>query len=934
MTDSSAPQRRERLLPVPLAAALLFLSGAAGLLYEVVWFRRLHLVLGVSVFAVGAVVAAFMLGLALGSRWAANAPAIRRQPLLAYARLEIGIGLYAVASPWLIAGVERLYTAATPLVPESFVALTLLRFVLSLAVLLPPTFLMGATLPALAEAAVAQARNVAGAVGVLYAVNTIGGMAGTLLAGFYALEHLGISGSLRLGLLLNVVVAAGAWLAHRRGLAPRAPAPDDAPTTDAGTPALSMGVVGAVVFGTGCISMAQEIVWTRALVFFVHNSTYAFSAILATYLFGLSVGAGIGARVASRVRRPDVALAGTLLLFAATSVLAIGVYRHLPVLAEWVLGNRLAPGMSRLVGPDVWVVSSWATALAAILTQVAAVLLLPTLAAGAVFPLALAARAGSGAAPARLVGRLVAINTVGCVLGTLLGTFALVPLFGTRLALLLLAWLLLPVAWIVLARRRARGPLAIPLGAAASLAIFAFGFLAAPAGMYRALFEHRFGHVLWFSEGVSETVAICRRPDGVAWIHYSDGRGASGTTSYRGGWLYAHLPLLFHADPRSAMVVCFGTGNTLGAASLHDLDRLDGVELSTEIVDASFIFEETNHAVATNEDVNVIIDDGRNYILRTPHRYDVITEEPPLVHTAGVVNLYSKDFYELCRDRLTEDGIVAVWLATWELNERETKMLARAFLDVFPHATIWDSMHHGEWILIGSKKPLRFDVDALRARMSPPAIRADLEKIGLFEPADVLSLYLKGPEFLRAFTADVPPVTDDRSVVDYTIPRHARSNFGLGETLTGGLRAVGASRSGSVSDAKWQAFDRMYVDRDDVAALVAETGDVPRDSFLVAVGERQHRREIDSARTLAGTITSLAQDQFAAGHPRIAMQTLEDGMALVPAPATADLIAMGAFLHLQMGNRRMCEAALRKALDMDPGNRVAAQVADRLRATP
>src|SRR5690606_4688454 len=198
----------------------------------------------------------------------------------------------------------------------------------------------------------------------------------------------------------------------------------------------------------------------------------------------------------------------------------------------------------------------------------------------------------------------------------------------------------------------------------------------------------------------------------------------------KGGWLYAHLPLLLHPDPKSALVICFGTGNTLGAASRHALDRLDGVELSSEVVKASKYFRDTNHDVANNPGVNLIVEDGRNYLLGTRRRYDVITAEPPMIHTAGVVNLYSRDFYRLCSERLTDNGIMAVWLATWEIENPELRMLVRAFADVFPHASVWDSKHLGEWILIGSRSPIAVDLDALAARMSRPGLSTDLERIG------------------------------------------------------------------------------------------------------------------------------------------------------------------------------------------------------------
>lgn len=200
------------LVPV---SVILFLSGAAGLLYEVVWFRRLHLVFGVSVFAIGAVVAAFMLGLAAGSRWAASSTWLRKNPLRSYAWLEIGIAVFAAIFPFLIQLLEGIYIGLFRLLEGSFLVLSITRFVLALVVLLPPTFLMGATLPVLAQAVTVGSRNMARIVGWLYAINTFGGVVGTLLAGFFALEHLGIIGSLRLGLVVNVTVAVGALLLSR-----------------------------------------------------------------------------------------------------------------------------------------------------------------------------------------------------------------------------------------------------------------------------------------------------------------------------------------------------------------------------------------------------------------------------------------------------------------------------------------------------------------------------------------------------------------------------------------------------------------------------------------------------------------------------------------------------------------------------------------------
>jgi spermidine synthase len=485
-----------------------------------------------------------------------------------------------------------------------------------------------------------------------------------------------------------------------------------------------------------------------------------------------------------------------------------------------------------------------------------------------------------------------------------LGTFVLVALLGTRGALLLLAWLPLPIAlWALhasLPEQRAR-----VVAAALVAALAGSSLLAAPRGFYQQLFERRFGRIVWFSEGMTETVAVCEHTDGSRWIQFSDGRGASGTWSFQGGWLYAHLPLLLHPRPRSAAVVCFGTGNTLGAASLHGLETLDGIELSPEVVKAAPLFAATNHGVTTSGRARIVIEDGRSYMLATDRRYDVITEEPPLVHTAGVVNLYSRDFYELCSRRLAADGILAVWLATWELEAPEMRMLVRAFVDAFPHATLWDCTHPGEWLLLGSKKPLRIGLDALAARMASPEIARDLARIdadsgGIRTPADLLSLYLMGHDGLVAFAGDARPVTDDRSVVDFTTPRRARANFGLGEWVTGGLSVSGVGERGLQSELVLRDFDRVYTFREPVAPMISGYGGREPERFLAEVREKARARELKAARMMIGGLRRMAADLRAMGQLERSLESLEHGLALVPAEARGPIDEMRAQLLREM----------------------------------
>jgi spermidine synthase len=708
-------------------------------------------------------------------------------------------------------------------------------------------------------------------------------------------------------------------------------------TTPSGTvePAAANRIAYLTAGATGFVSMAGQVVWTRALLFFINNSSYAFSAVLTVYLAGLAAGAAAGAAVAARRQLAIRVLPWALVAQTAASFVAIVVYRNALSLSRPFLATPLPEGVSGLSGNyEVWAVSSWYDALASIFAQAGGVLILPSLVFGFTFPIALsvADSRNDAASTPRTIGRIYAINTTGSVLGTVLGTFAIVPLLGTPGSLLVLA--VIPTAIALLAWHVFEPKRWISLARVAA-AVFVMVLLArvvSPSDFYRQMFDERFGNVIWFHEGVSETIAICERSDGTPWIQYSDGRGASGSVSWKGGWLYAHLPLLLHPDPESCLIICFGTGNTLGAASRHELPVLDGVELSTGIIHAASIFRETNHDVGNNPDVNMIIDDGRNYLLGTPERYDVISEEPPLVQTAGVINLYTRDFYELCRDRLTSDGIVAVWLPTWSMEELEAQMLVRAFLDVFPDATAWESLHPNEWILIGTREPLQIDLAALRERMAQPGVAEDLRKLELDTPEALMSLYLNGPSYLREFCGDVPPATDDKSVVDFTMPRQPRSNFSLAGEVQRDVRMAGVSEAGILTDTRVRDFEEdIYIRREPASDLINGFGGFDPDSVRAVVDRHQQERALQAARRSAFLLCALAQDYYQSGQAERAMKLLGSKVEALPQPVNADLFAMRAMLLMRSGSIENAQQDLETALRIDPENAIARRVVEQAR---
>jgi len=825
---------------------------------------------------------------------------------------------------------EALYPVLYRSLEGQVVVLTTVRFLMAFALLVPATFLMGATLPAMAEAA-ARSGPWAKRVSALYATNTLGGVVGTIATGFVLLERLGSVSTLYVGALGSVLLGLAAFALGRHP-AYRAEPPTAAPApcrteTELTAEAALWSVAFSAALVAGLTSLAAELVWTRALVFYVHNSTYAFSAIVAVYLLGIASGAALVARVQRTPKRALRILGLTLAAACLALVVAIAAYRNVPELAG-LLVRVSGFGGSAPADATTLPVASWASALFLIFGLVAAVLFLPALLLGAAFPLCLGLVGSGDESAARTVGRLYATNAMGSVLGVLLGTFALVPLFGTRGALLALAWIPAPIAlWALVRadaakREGASNHTRTVQGAVFVGALAVFSLVAAPSGFYRALFEKRFGSVLWFSEGVSETVAVCEYRDKSRWIQFSDGRGASGTQSFQGGWLYAHLPLLLHPRPKTAAVVCFGTGNTLGAASLHPLERLDGVELSTEVVKASAFFADTNHAVAANPRVHVEIEDGRSYMLASDRRYDVITEEPPLVHTAGVVNLYSRDFYELCSRRLTDDGILAVWLATWELEEPEVQMLLRAFVDVFPYATAWDCTHPFEWLLIGSKRPIAIDLDELGRRMADPRLSRDLLAIepqygGIRTPADLLSLYLRGPQSLVEMAGSAAPVTDDRSVVDFTAPRRARANFGLGEWVTGGLNPMGMGGRDQRLEPRLRTFDRIYSLRESASSLVAHHGATDRGRFETELADRVFLREMRAAQVILGDVRRLAAALRAEGLRLESLAAVDRGLQMVRRDFAGPLLAMKGQLLQELGREGEAGVVLAAGAEVD-----------------
>jgi spermidine synthase len=745
VNEASSPPRAFALSTVAL---LFFASGVAGLVYQELWLRLLGLVFGVTVYAASTVLAGFMGGLALGSALGGRFADRVRRPLFVYGVAEVLVGLAALATPVALGAVEAAYVALHPSLPQFPGALTALRFALSIAVLLVPTMLMGATFPLVVRASLFGTRPLGEDASVLYAANTAGGIAGTLLAGFWMIGGLGIAVSFRCAAALNVAVGLAAVLLSRaREQGPVGPAthPEsaDAPAPDALRRRL------LVVFAiSGFASLALEVVWFRVLALFLQVTTYAFSIMLAAFLTGIAAGSAWAARL-FRKRRDWLAwlVALEILLAVAAALSLLALDRSYDVL--------------RLVGPYLGRPSDRRTVLtlaASFLTLVPATFLM-----GVAFPVGLRLFAqGDGGSTGARVGRFYAWNVCGSILGALAGGFLLLPLFGSRLSVIVLSALSLGSGlWLATAlpgdRRRFGWA-----WAAAGTAAFTAAALLAPDPFAIALARRHPGErLLWSQEGPQASVNIHQM--GQARVFYLDGKHQADDTDLvvRIHREIGALALAVHPHPRKVLVIGLGGGVTAGAVALDPRARVDVVELSRSVVGGAEWFRHVNGDVLRRPNVRLQVDDGRNVLLLTPERYDAVTADIIQPHHAGAGSLYSVEYFRLAQKVLGEGGIMVQWISL--RSEKHYELILRTFLSVFPEVSLWGDGS----LVVGSRAPLGLSRDSFARRLAEPGVREALGPLGVTDYASLRALHRADGPALRAFVGEGPVLTDDRPLVEY-----------------------------------------------------------------------------------------------------------------------------------------------------------------------
>ncbi len=832
---------------------LFFLSGACGLVYEVVWMRMLTLVFGATAFATAAILASFFAGLALGSLVFGRVADRERNPLRLYALLEAGVGVLAFLMPVVFAGLTHVYVGVARGLDLGYYPLSLVRFVLSFLVLLVPTTLMGGTLPVIVKYFVSRKDAVGWDVGRLYAVNTFGAVVGTLAAGFFFILFLGVKEAAYLAGAVNLLIAATVFVLSRLA----APAAESAPTGDAApatgpvptieapapeAPVLSPGHARLALWAvglSGLCALALEVLWTRALVYYLDNSTHAFTTMLTAFLLGIGLGSALIARFIDE-RRSPLALFGAIeVLVGVTALLAI------PILA------RSTPVMERLMEVTPGPMLHWRWAGLRFLTSLT-VMLVPTILMGMTVPLVVKICARSLDRLGTTLGQVYSVNTVGGVVGSVVAGFVLIPLVGVRDGIVAAGVLSMAIGvTLFVAEPSLRGRTLAKGGfGLATVAFGAAAFWAARDPLILSSFKERVdkGEVLFYKEGVGSTVKVFQDQMGDKYVSI-DGFPVAGTSL---GMLDAqqtlgNIPMLLSDVPGARVnLIGFGAGGASWEALQYDVSAVHTVELVPAVLEAAKWFPEINHDVLNQPRYQAILNDGRNYALVSEETYDVISIDLTSPKMAGNGSLYTLEFYETLKDRLSEKGLVAQWLPFHLLSDSEMRMTTATFMAAFPHATLWLSpiRHHG--LLVGTRETLELDFEALSRKLERDGVRRELALLGIFEPMDVLAWFVMGEERLAEYAQGARLNTDNHPYLEFT---PAMAYF---------------YTMGYVTENLYELVRR----RESVWPLIVNTGATQEEH--IALADRVQRRFESSQHTLSGDIlfymgrTADAQAEYSA----------------------------------------------------------------------
>ena len=868
MTDSAQRSKQDWLLLVGLFC--FFFSGAAGLIYQVVWTRMLTQIFGNTTYAIATVLSAFMAGLAIGSYLFGQIADRGKNDFLLYGVLEAGVGVYGFLVPWIFKTAQKVYGPIFGLNQNFPFLFNLVLFFLSFVLLVFPTMLMGATLPVLSRFFVRSFAQFGRRVGDLYATNTLGAVIGCAAGGFFLIPTVGMRMTVYVAAGVNLVIAAVILIVDRmRDKTPLEPVEEAPVAEETNTPETQSSAALAWVlltsFGlSGFASLVYENAWTRSLTLVIGSSIYSFSTMLVTFLIGLALGGFIYARALGG-RTARLSTFGLIELWVGLSALAtIPLFERLPLIFV-----RLLHGFG-----DTFTVFLYLQIFLSAL-----VMFVPTVLLGMTFPLVARLftqslyRVGSG------VGSSYAANTVGAVLGAFAGGFILIPnlgvqntiIFAVVMNLLIGAWLVISDPKLSIIPRYALGLAVLVLAIivpfkvhrwdphilTSGVTVYADRFESLPTDSLR-IEEMKRDDVLYYREGLTTTVSVHSIP-GSDYVYFrSNGKIDGSYGDALSQLMTSYIAMLLHPTAERALTIGLGSGMSAKAlATFKSLKSIEIIEIEPAMIAASKFFDRTSVALEKlpagvsfpssapphrgfvydsvsdspesriwynakekqlyykgvmtqaaraelmkrSEDldyrgaidrlsrnsrnsrhsgvledprVRVIPTDGKNYILATPEHYDVITAEPSNPWIAGIANLYTREFYQVVKSKIKDDGIFAQWFHNYSMSPDDFRMVFRTFVEAFPYVSLW-SMKESDFLLVGSKKAQVFDYPAVKKIYDDnKMLQSDFEYLGLSDVYAVQGFYRMNRDGFLSFSKGASINTDDGAQLEFSAPKNLR----------------------------------------------------------------------------------------------------------------------------------------------------------------
>jgi spermidine synthase len=778
---------------------MFFLSGAAALIYQVVWVRSLTVIFGGSHLAVTIVLSIFMAGLAIGGYTIGRYVDRVKKPLRLYGLLELGIALFAIVFVGLMKLYPSIYIPLAQGKDNSHFYLSFIRVVFSVIALIVPTSLMGGTLPVLSRFVSGQLRNLRTRLSFLYGVNTFGAVLGALAGGFFFLRFYTVSTTLSIAILSNAFIGLLAVLLqdkaatalatetstqHREGFSETRVNDPSSPESPKNVFPLKLVLLGIGI--SGFCALGYEVLWSRILTLVVGASVYSFTTMLVAFLAGIALGSGMYGLVPKVFKLKDRGIGRSISWFGIVQVI-IGVsalfvtifIRDLPMNLVRLHHYFLDIGIS-LPGVRLW--SNFALAFT--------YMLLPAFFMGLAFPLAGKIHAEFKKAVGEAVGEVLAYNTFGAILGAAISGFMMIYLFGVERSLQMLIVINIGFGlFLFVSAKNLRGvnwgisglTLAVLLFLAFNhntfriwdtkyFAIFRSNQLEAfdtPRKIQDAV-ENT--DVLFYAEGVETIVSAIKVKAGEQ-SFITNGRieASSHLQGQQVMFALSHLPMLLHKNPKKVLVVGLGSGMTLGAISVHPgVEQITLAEIEPKVTGVAKTFENYNHHVLDDPKLKIVFNDGRNFLLTTKEKYDVITADPIHPWFRGAGYLYTTEYFKQVSDHLLPGGFICQWLPIYELTPEDLKSVVVTFMQHFQYTMLWLTHYDAE--LIGSNTPIRFDEAELDRRIAEPAISDDLKRVMMGSATDLLSYFVMGTHGMEEFSRGGVINTDDNLYLEFSAP--------------------------------------------------------------------------------------------------------------------------------------------------------------------